>query len=220
MGAFNFDHSAMRKSDEAMSKQAFEMGSCVFGKVGAVGGTIMHAFLLLLAATLSATAFAESPEYRIQPGDVLQVSVWREPDLQAEVLVRPDGGMSFALAGDLSASGHTVQEVRDTIDQRLRKYIPDPVVTVSLKAIGGNHIYVLGKVNRPGEFPFSKPLDVMQALSLAGGTTPFASLNGIQILRRVDDKQTAILFRYSDVENGHRLDQNVLLQSGDTVVVP
>lgn len=201
----------MRKSDKMIAKWASGV---------ALWALLRKSAALALAVMTCSTVFAEPPEYRIQPGDLLQVSVWREPDLQAEVLVRPDGGMSFALAGDLRAEGHSVQEVRDTIDQRLRKFIPDPVVTVSLKAIGGNHIYVLGKVNRPGEFPFSKPLDVMQALSLAGGTTPFASLNGIQILRRVDNKQTSIPFRYSDVEGGHRLDQNVLLQSGDTVVVP
>jgi polysaccharide biosynthesis/export protein len=171
---------------------------------------------LLATATLAAAA----EPYHIQPGDSLTVSVWKEPDLQAEVLVRPDGGMSFPLAGDLSAAGHTVDEVRAAIDERLRKYIPDPVVTVAIKQIGGNRVYVIGKVNRPGEFAFSRPLDVMQALSLAGGATPFAAVNDIHILRREAGKQTAITFRYGEIEKGRALEQNVLLQSGDTVVVP
>lgn len=163
---------------------------------------------------------AQADDYLIQPGDVLSISVWKEADLQAEVLVRPDGGLSFPLVGDLKGSGQSLNALRETIDQRLRKFIPDPVVTVSLKQIGGNRIYVVGKVNRPGEFPFTRSIDVMQALSLAGGTTSFASLDDIQVLRRGGDKQSSIPFRYSEVERGRKLEQNVLLQSGDTVVVP
>lgn len=179
-------------------------------------------WLPLFCAVLFAAAApaAEVEPYRIQPGDVLSISVWREPDLQTEVLVRPDGGVSFPLAGEHAAAGRTVEELRLAIDERLRKFIPDPVITVTVRQIGGNRIYVLGKVGRPGEFPFSRPLDVMQALSLAGGTTPFAAVNDIQILRREGTKQIAIPFRYADVERGRDLGQNVLLKSGDTVVVP
>lgn len=159
--------------------------------------------------------------YRIQPGDVLQVSVWKEPDLQAEVLVRSDGALSFPLAGDILASALTVEQVRAEFTRRLQKYVPDPVVTVALKQSGGNRIYVLGKVNRPGEFQYAKPLDVMQAISLAGGATPFASVDDIRILRRKGGgHQDSIAFRYSEVERGRGLEQNILLQSGDTVVVP
>jgi polysaccharide export outer membrane protein len=165
-------------------------------------------------------AGAADEPYRIQAGDVLSVSVWKEQELQADVLVRPDGGMSFPLTGDLQAAGHTVDEVRLAIDTKLRKYIPEPVVTVTIKQINGNRIYVIGKVNRPGEYTFSKPLDVMQALTLAGGATPFAAVNDIRILRREGDKQTATGFHYSDVERGRALDENVILHSGDTVVVP
>jgi len=175
---------------------------------------------LLVACVLQATALADVDAYRIQPGDVLVVSVWKEQDLQSEVLVRPDGGLSFALVGDVQASGRTIEELRATVDERLRKYIPNPSVTIAVKQIGGNRVYVLGKVNRPGEFPFSRPIDVMQALSLAGGATSFASLDDIQILRREAGRQTALRFRYSEVERGQKLDQNILLRSGDTVVVP
>jgi polysaccharide export outer membrane protein len=179
--------------------------------------------LLISVIGIFSTAAATSSEegsYKVQPGDVLQVSVWKEPDLQSELLVRPDGGISFPLAGDVTVSGLSVAAVSDVIAERIKRYIPDPVVTVVTKAIGGNHIYVVGKVNRPGEFPFSRPLDVMQALSLAGGTTPFASLSSIRILRRDNGKQTAMRFDYGDIENGKALENNILLRSGDTVVVP
>jgi polysaccharide export outer membrane protein len=173
------------------------------------------------ATGAAATAAAVSPQYRLQPGDVLSITVWKEKELETEALVRPDGGLSFPLVGDVSAAGHTIEEVRATLAQRLRPFIPDPVVTVSIKSIGGNHVYVIGKVQRPGEFTFSRPLDVMQALSLAGGATPFASLNDIVILRRQNGGAERVLhFHYGDVSRGKRLEQNVILESGDTVVVP
>jgi polysaccharide export outer membrane protein len=158
--------------------------------------------------------------YRLRAGDILQVSVWKETDLQSEVLIRPDGGLSFALAGELQAAGHTVAELTAMLEERIRKFIPDAVVTVAVKTALGNRIYVIGKVNRPGDFPLTGPIDVMQALSLAGGATPFADSNHIRILRREADHQRSIAFRYSDISHGRRLDQNIVLQNGDTVVVP
>ena len=158
--------------------------------------------------------------YRVQPGDLLTVSVWKEEALQGEALVRPDGGLSFPLVGDISATGKSVAELTQEFTTRLERYIPSPVVTILVKQINGNHVYVVGKVNHPGEFPFSRPVDVMQALALAGGTTPYAALNDIVILRRENALLSAIRFRYGDVERGRALDQDVLLRSGDTVVVP
>jgi polysaccharide export outer membrane protein len=158
--------------------------------------------------------------YRLQPGDLLTISVWKEHDLQGDILVKPDGGVSFPLAGDVSADGKTTQELTEALVAKLKRFIPDPVVTVSVKQIGGNRVYVLGKVNRPGEFMFSKPVDVMQALALAGGATPYAEVNDIRILRREAGVLRSLPFRYADVERGKELAQNVLLESGDTVVVP
>jgi polysaccharide export outer membrane protein len=168
----------------------------------------------------AAPTSATTPGYRLQPGDVITVSVWKEQDLQSEVLVRPDGGFSFPLAGEVDAVGKTVEEIRQVLVERLKRYIPTPVVTVAVKQIGGNRVYVVGRVNHAGDFPLSSPLDVMQAIALAGGTTPFASINDIVILRRQNGEQKALHFHYSDVARGRELSQNVLLQSGDTVVVP
>lgn len=163
---------------------------------------------------------ATVPEYYVQPGDLLTVSVWKEQDLTLEVLVRPDGGLSFPLVGDVVATGKSIAALRDEFTERLKRYIPNPVVTVAVKVIGGNRVYVVGKVQRPGEYPFSRAVDVMQALSLAGGTTPFAAVNDIVILRRDNGQLRAIQFRYGAVEHGKDLGQDILLQSGDTVVVP
>ena len=158
--------------------------------------------------------------YLVQPGDTLQVTVWKEQELQAEVLIRPDGGLSFPLAGEIEAAGHTVEDIRKVLQGRLTKYLPDPVVTVVVKKADGSRIFVVGKVNRPGDFALFRPIDVMQALSLAGGATPYADVNGIRILRREGSQQQVFHFRYDDVRRGKDLAQNILLRSGDTVVVP
>jgi polysaccharide export outer membrane protein len=163
---------------------------------------------------------APRQSYLIQAGDLLQVSVWKEDYLERDVLVRPDGGISFPLAGDVAAANRTVIQIRDTLAQQLSRYIPDPVVTVAVKQINGNKIYILGQVQRPGTFVMNPRVDVMQALAMAGGATPFAAVNDIKILRRTGGDQEVIDFRYGDVERGRRLEQNVMLESGDIIVVP
>jgi polysaccharide export outer membrane protein len=158
--------------------------------------------------------------YEVQPSDLLQVSVWKEPDLTQQVLVRPDGGFSFPLAGEISAVGKSVEELRRELVERLARYIPDLVVTVAVLEIRGNKIYVIGQVNDPGEFIVNPRVDVMQALSLAGGTTAFASPSEIFVLRRDGAQQRRMPFNFDAVLRGRDLEQNVLLRSGDVVVVP
>jgi polysaccharide export outer membrane protein len=169
----------------------------------------------------SGLVLAAAPEgYKLQPGDLLQVVVWKETDLQSEVLIRPDGGISFALAGDMQAAGLTTDQLREELETRVRKLVPGAVVTVSVKAPNGNRVFVIGKVNHPGDFPLLRPIDVLQAISMAGGVTPFANTNGIRVLHRDGLRQNSFRFRYGDVANGRHLEQNILLQSGDTVIVP
>lgn len=161
-----------------------------------------------------------SASYKILPGDVLLVSVWKEPDLQLELLVRPDGAISFPLAGEISTYNRSVSDIQDELTTRLARYITDPVVTVSIKEVLGNKIYVIGQVNNPGTFIVNPQVDVLQALSMAGGTTPFADLNNIRILRRTNSQQSSLSFNYKEVIAGRNLEQNVILNSGDVVVVP
>ena len=172
------------------------------------------------SAQLSESEEGETTIYSIQPGDLLEISVWREEYLEREVVVQPDGRISFPLVGTLTAAGSTVDEVQVRVAERLGQYIPDPVVTVSIKEIRGNRVYVLGQVNKPGQFIMNPTVDVIQALALAGGTTPFAELNDIKILRRSGDVQNLIEFRYGDIARGRNLGQNIVLQSGDVVIVP
>lgn len=158
--------------------------------------------------------------YRALPGDILQISVWKEPDLQLEVLIQPDSAFSIPLAGEISTHDRTVRELQQEITERLAKYISQPVVTVTVKEVLGNKVYVIGQVNDPGVFVVNPQVDVMQALSMAGGTTPFAALNEIRILRRSEGVLHMLEFRYGDIVKGRNLEQNIILQSGDTVVVP
>jgi polysaccharide export outer membrane protein len=159
-------------------------------------------------------------DYKINPGDVLNVSVWREADLKLDVLVRPDGKISFPLAGDVQAAGNSVDTVRDLLKKNLEKLIPDAVVSVSVMQINGNKVFIIGQVNKPGEINANPYIDVMQALSIAGGATPFADVNNILILRNTENGQISIPFDYSDVEDGEDLEQNIILQAGDVIVVP
>jgi len=160
------------------------------------------------------------PDYRIGPEDVLEIAVWKEDGLKKEVLVRPDGGISFPLAGEVRAEGRTADEIKVEIVRLLARYIPDPVVSVAVLKVASNKIYVIGKVNKPGEFVAGRYIDVLQALSMAGGLTPFASENNIRIMRKDNGKDLIFPFEYSSVERGRKLEQNIRLKGGDVVVVP
>jgi polysaccharide export outer membrane protein len=158
--------------------------------------------------------------YLVQAGDLLTIEVWKERDLQREVRVRPDGGINFPLVGDVDVTGKTTEQLQKEIAAKLTKYVPDPVVTIAVKESLGNKIFVVGKVNKPGDYMVNRNTDVMQALSMAGGITPFASENNIKILRREHGVLRSIPFKYSRVEKGKDLEQNIILQGGDVVVVP
>ena len=180
----------------------------------------MSRYLLLIAAlAISPMTNAEEP-YRLNPGDVLQISVWNEDALQQELLVLPDGTISFPLVGIVKVAGKTPADVQEELRGKLSRLIPDPEINLTVLAVSGNNIYVIGKVNRPGQFAMTSPTDVMQALSLAGGFTPYAKSDSIQILRRSGGKLRIIPFDYSKIADGRALESNILLQSGDTIVVP
>lgn len=160
------------------------------------------------------------PGYRLGAEDVLMVSVWKDEQLTREVVVRPDGMFSFPLVGDVRALDRTVEEIRADLVTRLAKYIPNANVSVAVIKVMSYKIYVVGRVNKPGEYLIGHYTDVLQALSLAGGLTPFAAENDIKVMRRVDGEQQTIPFRYGDVRKGKDLEQNIILQRGDVVMVP
>lgn len=178
--------------------------------------------LIVLFALVSTLVRADGAPYRINAGDILLIYVWNEKDLSQELLVHPDGKIGLPLVGQLTAGGLTTEELQNAIGDGLSKFLKDkPSVAVSVKQTQGNQIYVLGKVNHPGNYPINRPTDVMQALAMAGGLNAFAAENSINVLhRQKDGTQKAIKFRYADVKNGEELNTNVVLESGDIVVVP
>lgn len=178
-------------------------------------------FLATLSLLVAAQAGeAQEAGYTVRPGDILTVSVWKEEALQGDVLVTPDGAFAFPLVGLVDARDKTVDDLQKILTERLTRYISDPVVTVAVREIRGNKIYIIGQVNKPGEFVVNPRVDVMQALAMAGGTTPFASLGNITVIRRTGAQQQALEFDYNAVAKGKDLKQNFELRSGDIVVVP
>ena len=178
---------------------------------------MLFVFFLIIS---SPTAFAAEKLYYIGPGDVLEISVWKDPNLNRKVVVPPDGIIAFPLIGDVDVSGMTVADLRKHVTERLTEYVPDVTVTVMLLEIISLRAYVIGKVNNPGEFHINMDTSVMQILSKAGGLNPFASSGKILIIRRENIATTKIPFNYKEVSKGKNLDQNIILQRGDVVVVP
>lgn len=171
-------------------------------------------------AVAATVATPSRNKYLLGPEDVLEVSVWKEPDLTKQLIVRPDGKITYPLIGEVQAAGLTVEQLQQQIFQRLEKYVTDAHVTVILLKAQNYKIYVTGKVNKPGDFVIGKPVNVMQAISMAGGLTPFASPGSIIILRTVGSKEEAFPFNYKEVARGQFLEQNKTLLPGDVVVVP
>ena len=165
----------------------------------------------------------EAGTYQINAGDVLSLQVWNEPTLSSEQFsVRPDGFVSIPVIGEIRASKKTILELQASIAEGLSRYLKDePTVVVSVLASNGNLVYVLGKVGRPGAFPLNGPMDVTQALAFAGGLNSFAAENKIKVLRRDNSgQQRSIKFKYGQVKDGDKLGTNILLKSGDVVLVP
>jgi polysaccharide export outer membrane protein len=175
--------------------------------------------LFCAASSLNAAERAPSGEFQLGPGDVLHLSVWKDEALTRDVLVRPDGMISYPLAGEVRAAGRTVKQVRQKLEERLQKYVPDTPVTVVLTQLKSTKIYVVGKVNQPGMYLMDGEMNVMQALALAGGFSRFADKDEIYILRENGNGKKAIPFDYSEVAEGEDLSSNLVLQPGDTVVV-
>ncbi len=180
--------------------------------------TILFSLVLFWCTGLSAAPSEHG--YTLNPGDVIVISVWKEEGLDREVLVLPDGTITFPLAGTVMASGLTADELQGELVKRIKAYIADPVVTVSVKAILGNKFFVVGQVNNPGEFVVGHYTSVMQLLSMAGGLTPYASEDDILIIRHENDKAERLTFRYGDVKRGKALETDLILKPGDVVVVP
>jgi polysaccharide export outer membrane protein len=174
------------------------------------------------AATSRPSGPQQNPlEYRIGPGDVLGIEVWKEPDASsAAAPVRPDGKLSLPMVGELVAAGLTPVELEALLTTRYREFIRDTHVTVAVKEINSKKVYLVGEVKKEGPVRIQAPITVLQALLEAGGVTDYAKRHKIYVLRTVDGRQVKLLFDYDAVVRGEKPEQNVALMAGDTIVVP
>ncbi len=159
-------------------------------------------------------------DYQIAPADVLEISIWGEKDLSRQLIVRPDGKVSFPLIGDIMVAGRTTTQVKSLVEKKIREFIPEASATVIVSQLGSLQYFVIGKVAKPGMFNVSRTLTALQALALAGGLTTFADEDSISIIRYEDGKVLRLPFDYTDIKHGKHLEQNILLERGDVVLVP
>ena len=167
-----------------------------------------------------AVAATSDASYKIGPQDVLRIDVWKEPDISRTIPVRPDGKISLPLLNDVQAAGLTAMELAVSLRDSLSKYLTSPQVTVTVTEINSRRVYITGEVTRPGAIPLLPNMTALQALTTAGGFTQFARTKSIYILRTEGGKQVKLPFNYKEVVKGKLAEQNILLQSGDTIVVP
>jgi len=160
------------------------------------------------------------PSYTIGPEDVLEIQVWKEPDFSRQVLVRPDGKITLPLVGDILASGMNTMSLNALLTEKLEDFVSNPEVTVIVVESHSKNFYIIGKINRPGTYPLSPNMTVLQALSVAGGLAEWADKNSIRIIRRLSGKEEIIKFDYKKVISGKKLEQNILLKPNDTIIVP
>jgi polysaccharide biosynthesis/export protein len=163
-------------------------------------------------------AGAVQSDYLIGPGDVLEISVWKEDALTKNLSVLPDGKISFPLIGEVRAAGKTVALLEKEIESRLARFVPDPVLSVSVQQVNSLMIYVIGRVNQPGRFVLNTNINVLQALSMAGGLNTFAKRDDIRIFRNIQGRNLIYRFDYEEVSAGENLAQNIKLMRGDVVV--
>jgi polysaccharide biosynthesis/export protein len=151
--------------------------------------------------------------------DILSIVVWREKDMSADVVVRPDGKISLPLFADVQAAGYTPEQLAEVIEKAAVKYVMDPDVTVIVKEIHSRKVFVLGDVAKPGAFPLTSEMNVLQLIASVGGLLEFADKRNILILRIENGRERRLRFNYNDVIDGKNLQQNIMLQPGDTVLV-
>lgn len=165
-------------------------------------------------------AATTDPAYVIGADDVLNISVWKEPQITRTVPVRPDGKISLPLLNDVQAAGLTPMQLSSLITKRLKKYLADPQVTVIVTQINSQRYYIMGEVTRAGAYPLLPNMTILQALSGAGGFSPFAKLSNIYLLRMVNGHQIKFPFNYKAVIKGQKTDEDMVLKAGDTIIVP
>ena len=160
------------------------------------------------------------PGYIIGTDDVLSIVYWKDKDMSADAKVRPDGRIALPLINEVQAAGLTPEQLHKTLTEESKKYMEDANITVVVREINSRKAFITGEVNKPGPYPLTAPTTVMQLISMAGGLRDYADAKKIMIMRNENGRQISLAFNYKDVASGKKLQQNIDLKPGDTVVVP
>jgi polysaccharide export outer membrane protein len=190
---------------------------------GVVGALVLCLFICGWAGAADEIAVQQQPgegAYTIGAGDILSISVWKNADLTRVIQVLPDGMISFPLIGEIKVAGTTVAQLKKNLQDKLTPFVPDPEISVEVQRVNSMIVYVIGRINRPGHFELVGNMNVLQALAMAGGLTPFAKRDEIKVLRKEMDKTVEYVFDYDAVTMDENHAQNILLRRGDVVVVP
>jgi polysaccharide export outer membrane protein len=171
------------------------------------------------SAALPAAA-SVPPGYVIGPEDVLSIVFWRDKDMSADVVVRPDGKISLPLLNDVEAAGRTPEELRAQLSKAAAKFLEEPNATVVVKEIHSRKVFVTGQVGKAGTYPLSGDMNVLQMIAHVGGLLEYADAKNIVILRQEHGQERRFKFNYKDVVKGKNVQQNILLKPGDTIIVP
>jgi len=170
-------------------------------------------------ATAKSAEPAPQPEYIVGEGDVLHINVWKEAEISQTVVVRPDGNVSLPLVNEVAVAGLSPRQIQQLVTEKLKSILTNPQVTVTVMEVRSKMVYITGEVGKPGAYPMASPINVLQLIARAGGLNEFANRKNIYILRG-GDKKNRMHFNYKEVVKGHNSQQNIILQPGDTVVVP
>ena len=190
---------------------------------------LMPTFNLMPECLNNAKAIASEKEeavetqqdtYKIGSGDILQILVWKEPDLSTEIFVRMDGMISLQLLNDVQASGRTPMQLKEDIEKRLKEFVEETTVTVIVKVPTSQKYYILGEIGRTGEYDLLKELTILQAFARAGGFTEWAAKTKIILLRIENGKEKIITINYKDIIKGKDFSQNILIKADDTIIIP
>ena len=201
-------------------------------EISIISQIIINLLIILLLGLTSVNAAEETMDsqkdkdvfvggsYRLSPGDTLEIITWKEPDFSRDVVVRHDGFITFPMLDDILAAGLTPMELKQKIQSQLTNFVTDPVVTVTVKGHKAKKFYILGEINKTGEYELDKKLTVLQAFAIAGGFTEWASKKEILLLRRINGEDRIITINYKNIVKGVDLDQNIYVEPEDTIVVP
>lgn len=185
-----------------------------------VAAVVLICFFSFAVFAQEKTATSLVVDYVIGPGDVLDISVWKEEALTKLVTVLPDGKISFPLVGPITAGGKTLDQFSKELEKKLSRFVPDLNLSVLVHQVNSMMVYIIGRVNNPGRFVLNSNIDVMQALAMAGGLNPFAEQGNVKIFRETKGGKKIFEFDYDDVAEGKKLKQNIMLKRGDLIVVP